>query len=112
MFLALVALAGLRDIAERSEQRAADQLAHPTGGSKEQHRILISRPCAKILATRTHLICEARRIGQAGEYEKAIVDFSTAIQINPQFYQAYNNRALIYLRVGRYDAASNDYNQA
>src|SRR5262249_5315379 len=50
--------------------------------------------------------------GQAGDYEKALADFSAAIRINPQFYQAYNNRALILLRMGRLDAALSDYNQA
>ena len=43
--------------------------------------------------------------GRAGEFRKAI-------QLNPRFYQAYANRALIERNQGDLTAAANDYNRA
>ncbi len=33
--------------------------------------------------------------GRAGEFRRALSDFNQAIQLNPRFYQAYANRALV-----------------
>ena len=33
--------------------------------------------------------------GRGGQYQAALKDFNQAIQLNPNFYQAYSNRALI-----------------
>ena len=43
---------------------------------------------------------------------EAIADFDTAIKLNPSFYQAYANRALVQRRLGRDDLALADYNRA
>ncbi|MBS1169042.1 MAG: lipoprotein NlpI [Proteobacteria bacterium] len=51
--------------------------------------------------------------GQAGQFQAALADFTTAIQLNPGFYQAYNNRALLYReQLNQPQAALADYNQA
>ena len=51
--------------------------------------------------------------GQAGQFQAALADFTTAIQLNPGYYQAYNNRALIYReQLNQPQAALADYNQA
>ena len=34
--------------------------------------------------------------GRGGDYREALRDFDTAIELNPSFYQAYSNRALIH----------------
>ncbi len=49
---------------------------------------------------------------QAGEDDKAIADLSHAIQINPQFDQAYFRRSFVYTIKGSYDLAMADLNQA
>src|SRR5690606_19229134 len=38
--------------------------------------------------------------GRGGQYQAALKDFNTAVQLNPNFYQAYSNRALIYRFLG------------
>ena len=43
-----------------------------------------------------------------GEYDQAIADFTAAIELHPQYAQAYNNRGLAYLRQGDYDRAIAD----
>jgi len=54
--------------------------------------------------------------GQAGRNREAIEDFSKAIQLNPRFYQAYANRALIYRQTGdpsrKTQQAFRDYERA
>lgn len=110
VLLALVALAAC-ETSGSTDQRAADQLNNPAVDQKN-NIASISAVLAKNPRDANALNLRGTAFGQSGEYEKALLDFSTAIQINPQFYQAYNNRALIFLRVGRFDAAMNDYNQA
>ena len=57
-------------------------------------------------------MCAARAYGKAGKLKEAIADFDTAIKLNPSFYQAYANRALVQRRLGRDDLAFADYNRA
>ncbi len=92
MFLALLALAAC-ETSGSNEQRAADQLSNPTADQKN-NIASISSVLAKNPRDGNALNLRGTAFGQAGEYEKAIGDFSAAIQVNPQFYQAYNNRAL------------------
>lgn len=47
-----------------------------------------------------------------GNHLKAIADFNTAIEIDPQYTEAYNNRGLVYNAVGDYQKAIKDYNKA
>lgn len=110
LFLALVSLVACESSGTR-EQRAGEELNNPPVDPKN-NIASISAVLAKNPHDANALNLRGTVFGQAGEYEKALGDFTNAIQINPQFYQAYNNRALIYLRVGRLDAALKDYNQA
>ncbi|WP_170937202.1 MULTISPECIES: tetratricopeptide repeat protein [Rhodomicrobium] len=50
--------------------------------------------------------------GAAGEYDKAVADFNAALAINPQYPQAYANRALIRVRGKQLQQAIADYDQA
>jgi tetratricopeptide (TPR) repeat protein len=50
--------------------------------------------------------------GRGGRYREALNDFNMAIQLKPDFYQAYSNRALIQRYMGNQQAALTDYNQA
>ena len=45
-------------------------------------------------------------------YSQAIECYTQAIKINPNFYQAYNNRGKTYYNSGEYDRAIEDYTQA
>ena len=50
-------------------------------------------------------------IGQQ-RYEEAVQAFSTAIEIIPRDYQAYNYRGVAWALMGKYDKALADYNKA
>ena len=50
--------------------------------------------------------------GRAGQFKRALDDFSRALQMNPKFYQAYANRALVYRNMGKQAEAAADYNMA
>lgn len=49
---------------------------------------------------------------QKGELDKAIVDFSTIIEMNPTFDSGYYNRALAYKQASNYDKALADFSKA
>lgn len=54
----------------------------------------------------------ALALAQTGEYEQAIADYTSALQINPSDANIYSNRAAIYLLLGAYDRAQADLNEA
>ena len=45
-------------------------------------------------------------------YDKAIADYTQAIEKNPECAEAYNNRGIAYRKTGEYDKAIADYTQA
>jgi len=47
-----------------------------------------------------------------GEIDKALADYSGAIESNPDYFEAYNNRGLIYEKMGCIDKAISDYNMS
>lgn len=49
---------------------------------------------------------------EIGNCGKAINDYTLSIQLNPNYPQAYNNRAYTYMRMGIYNAALSDLNEA
>ena len=46
------------------------------------------------------------------EYDKAIVAFNKAIELDPDFAHAYNNRGWAYIELGQYGQAIDDCNKA
>lgn len=51
-------------------------------------------------------------INSKGEYDKAIADYTKAIEIDPRYAFAYNNRGLAWGKKGEYDKAIADYTKA
>ena len=47
-----------------------------------------------------------------GNYTQAIPDFNRAIEIDPRFGEAYNNRGMAYGSLGNYTQAIADFNRA
>ncbi len=47
-----------------------------------------------------------------GQYEKAVQDFSRAIELKPDYANAWFNRAEIRYELGQFKEAANDYSQA
>ena len=50
--------------------------------------------------------------GEAGMDEQALADFNKAIGLDPNYAQAYANRALIYRHLNKLDLALADYDKA
>jgi len=48
----------------------------------------------------------------AKEYDRAIADYTTAISLKPDYFEAYTNRATVYSGKGLYDSAIGDYTRA
>jgi tetratricopeptide (TPR) repeat protein len=46
------------------------------------------------------------------QYDKAISDYTEAIRLNPNYAEAYDNRAAVYDLLGKSDQAQDDYNKA
>ena len=42
----------------------------------------------------------------------ALEDYTKAIQLKPDYHEAYNNRGLLYEAMGQQDKALADYNKA
>jgi spermidine synthase len=49
--------------------------------------------------------------GMHGQYQQAIINFSKAIELNPNYAMAYNNRGYAYNRLGHYQLAIKDFNK-
>lgn len=49
---------------------------------------------------------------ETGQYDLAIADYSQAIQLNPNYVEAFDNRGQTYYDKAQYDLAIADYNQA
>ena len=47
-----------------------------------------------------------------GQYDKAISDYSKAIEINPKYADAYINRGLAHNSLGNYNSACDDWLKA
>jgi len=47
-----------------------------------------------------------------GESDKAIADYSKAIELNPRYAIAYHNRGFVYRKIGEYDRAILDFTKA
>jgi tetratricopeptide (TPR) repeat protein len=52
------------------------------------------------------------RLGNQGEHDSAIADFTEAIRLSPKYTAAYYNRGIAYAKKGDYDRAIADYTQA
>lgn len=47
-----------------------------------------------------------------GNFELSIMDYTNAIEIDPNYAVAYNDRGYAYRRLGKFDDAIADYNKA
>ena len=45
------------------------------------------------------------------DYDKALVDYSKAIELNPKYLDAWSNRAMTYHKLGKIDLAVADYSR-
>ncbi|ACT56909.1 tetratricopeptide repeat protein [Candidatus Liberibacter asiaticus] len=50
--------------------------------------------------------------GMNGDFEKALLDFQSALDLNPRYYKVYANRALIRYKMGDVPMAIRDYGTA
>jgi Flp pilus assembly protein TadD len=58
-------------------------------------------------------LCDAAiDFAKKGHYDRAIALFSKALEINPRYAEAYNNRAFAYSDIHKFDKAISDYTKA
>lgn len=69
---------------------------------EENHRVETALAC----------YARARQFDSEGNYEEAIRNYTEAIEMNPQYLDAYKDRAYLYHSNGEYDAAVQDYSRA
>ena len=51
-------------------------------------------------------------LGRLDDLDKALADFSKAIELDPKSAMAWNNRGLVYSKLGQVDKASPTYSKA
>jgi Tfp pilus assembly protein PilF len=57
-------------------------------------------------------IKSGNRAAEAGNYEGAISEFSLAIELDPNYAEAYHNRGYVHYKLEDYESALADYNKA
>ena len=55
---------------------------------------------------------QAYELAEQGCYDEAIEEYTKAIELNPNYVEAYNNRACAYKKKGQYDLAIDECNKA
>lgn len=55
---------------------------------------------------------EGNKLYYAEDYDGAIKLYNEAIQLNPKYFEAYNNRGLAYKNLGQYERAIADFDKA
>jgi len=78
--------------------------------------ILFAASCDKIQQPKLDSAEAYKKRGNAyyekGQYDKAISDYSKAIELNPRYANAYNNRGNVYDEKGLHDKAISDLSKA
>jgi tetratricopeptide (TPR) repeat protein len=67
--------------------------------------LLLSSGCGQSKEQEVDAFNRGMAYGNKGEFDKAIADFTEAIQLDPKLAQAYNNRGVAYYFSGQYDKA-------
>lgn len=94
---------------------AAEDLCKSYVDAKDFDRAIVE--CSSMLALPDYPAVEAynnRGIAYAGkgQYEKAVEDYSRAIELDARFDKAYNNRGNAFWHLGKHDASLRDYRKA
>ncbi len=126
-------IAGLKEKLERTEKAKKDTVVELTKTLKEEEgklKILAEsfdkykggkdvKSLSNLLLDDTRRRAEAEKWfnraydeGQKGNKETAIEYYSRAIESNPEYAKAYNNRAIAYDDIKEYEKAISDYNRA
>ena len=68
--------------------------------------------CGPAKGTAEWHFMQGEKLSDEGRYDEALVDYTKAIDLDPNLAMAYNNRASIYSKRGQYDLAIADYTKA
>src|SRR5438105_6394118 len=74
--------------------------------------VAIPQPPVVSPKTKEQWLAEGVAHRKAGHYEDAISDYTQALQLDPKYAFAYNNRGFAYYNLKQYDKALADYDQA
>ena len=64
-----------------------------------------------LMSTDTVRIGDSDLVFRNGQYEKAIEDYTKAVDLNPDYANTYNSRGISYRNSGEYEKAAEDFNK-
>ena len=94
----------------KENERLRQELATAKGEKKKKETEAYNKTIQDLKATEWFEI--GYQFGIADRLKEALDAFTKAIEINPQFAQAYSNRGFAYSNLGDYNQAIKDYNRA
>lgn len=74
--------------------------------------LLVARPGLEPAGRATALALRGRDHRAAGDYDRALADYTQAVTLNPQAGRAWSGRAVTHLLIRNYDTAIADYTRA
>ncbi len=106
----------LEAIRKRSEallkenERLRKELLTATGGKKQSQTTAYNKTIKELNAA--EWLEKGYAASMSGNYAAALTAYSKAIELNPQFALAYNNRGAVYGKLGNHNSAITEYDQA
>jgi len=106
----------LEELKKRSDtileenKRLREELKLAKGEEKQKQKAIYEKKIKELAAT--EWFENGLRNQRKSDYKKALHDYSKAIELNPIYAKAYNNRGTTYGRLGNYNEAINDFSKA
>jgi serine/threonine protein kinase/tetratricopeptide (TPR) repeat protein len=87
----------------------SESTPQPSPGTKTPKQTSGQPPAGTNVA---NLFNQARSEAQAGQYDKAVADYTEAIRLKADYAEAYNGRGQAYFNLKQFDKAISDYGEA
>lgn len=94
----------------KENERLRKELETAKGGKKQQKTVAYNNTIIELNAA--EWFEKGYAASMSGNHTEAITAYSKAIELNPQFALAYNNRGAVYAKLGNYSQAIKDYDKA
>ncbi|MGD1879133.1 MAG: tetratricopeptide repeat protein [Kiloniellaceae bacterium] len=108
----VAALPPTEDATPEEEAEPADKTPALIDAELAPHRADLDSGAVTPQALAKQFNAEGRKLLQAAQYDAAILKFTVAIQLDPDFAGAYSNRGTAYQRQEQQDLATADFDKA